>query len=126
MNERVGHQAGEIPPDQQMYFLAMLQSIPQIMQHLVSKELPKLAEELPPLPTGRKRALTIGQRMKVCDHVAYLHRAGTPLQISKSQTARKFSVSLRSVERAWAKRAQMCSERPEVAVENLIAWVTSE
>lgn len=120
------NQAGEIPPQTQMYFLALLQGIPQILQFIVSKELPKLAEELPPLPTGRKQALTLEQRTQVCDYVAHLHRQGTPIQISKQRAAQKYGVRLRSVERAWAKRAEACSERPKIPVEDLVAWMRRE
>lgn len=119
-------QAGDVPLEQEMYVVGLIQGLPGIIRMLLTEKAPELAKDLPPLPTGRKQSLTLEQRVQICNYVSELYRKGVQMQVAKQLAAQKFGVKLRSVERAWSKRSNYNLEKPDIPTDELMRWMTTE
>ena len=68
------------------------------------------ASTLPAPSGGRPPALSPNKTREVLDYVSLLHRKGCTLEASVQRTSLRFRVSVRTVERLWAKRELLSDE----------------
>ena len=86
--------------------LGAMENLPAIIRKLIEMFAKRAAEVLPAPPGGRAPALAPQQRQDACGYVGRLYAQGIALKVAKQRAAQRFSVSRRTIERAWAGRTQ--------------------
>ena len=78
----------------------------RILPHFLRSSLQGIAKTLPPSPGGRPRELTPQECMQVCLLIGQLFGQGVELPDAQKRMARRYDVSLRTIQRAWQERAK--------------------
>lgn len=77
--------------------------------------------ELPRVPTGRSYKASESKRQEILDNILKLYgKQRVPLLVAKRRTAQKFEISLRTVDRYWAKRGQ---QDQTVSLSEVRSWI---
>jgi hypothetical protein len=77
-----------------------LRSLPYLLRGLLQEA----AKGLPPPPGGRPHGLTPDQSREACRQIGQLYGDGVDLAEGKLRMARRYGVSLSTIQRAWKKR----------------------
>jgi len=88
-------------PEELETVLALIRTVP----YLLRNQLQGVAKRLPPSPGGRPRGLRPEQNKEVCLQIGKLYGQGVELPAAQKRMARRYSVSLRTIQRAWQERA---------------------
>jgi hypothetical protein len=95
--------AGPDPnPEELETWLAFMRTLP----HFLRGSLQGIAKSLPPSPGGRPRELTPQECIEVCLQIGQLYGQGVALPDAQKRMAKRYNVSLRTVQRAWQHRAK--------------------
>jgi hypothetical protein len=88
-------------PEEFEKVVAFLKALPYVLRGLLQEA----AKGLPPSPGGRPHGLTPDQSREVCRQIGQLYGEGVDLAEAKLRMARRYGVSLSTIQRAWKKRA---------------------
>ena len=88
-------------PEEVETVLTLIRTVP----YLLRNQLQGVAKSLPPSPGGRPRGLSPEQNKEVCLQIGKLYGQGVELPAAQKRMARRYSVSLRTIQRAWQERA---------------------
>ena len=95
--------AGPDPdPEEFETWLAFIRTLPYFLRN----SLQGIAKGLPPSPGGRPRQLTPQECMEVCLRLGQLYGQGVEVADAQKRMARRYDVSLRTIQRAWQERAK--------------------
>ena len=96
----------------------MLRIIVNRMPHLLRFGLTTLSKiaksNLPSFPAGRPSLYTGAKAQEVIDCVKELYGKGISFSAAKERASWKFQLSVRTVERLWARRASILEDNPSV------------
>jgi hypothetical protein len=93
-------------PEEMENVLALIRTLPYFLR----SHLQEAAQALPPSPGGRPRELTPEQRKEVCLKIGHLYGMGVEIRDAQKRMAQQYSVSLRTIQRAWQERAKWNSD----------------
>ena len=82
--------------------LTIIRTVP----YLLRSSLQNATKSLPPSPGGRLRELNPEQRKQICLQIGQLYGLGVELRDAQKRMARRYAVSLRTIQRAWQQRAK--------------------
>jgi hypothetical protein len=89
-------------PEELETVLTLIRTVP----YLLRNQLQGAAKSLPPAPGGRPRELSAEQSREICMQIGQLYGLGVELPDAQKRMARRYSVSLRTIQRAWQHRAK--------------------
>jgi hypothetical protein len=78
----------------------------KITPFIIRRQLAKTIKALPHFPGGQKSKLTEEQRRTIVDDIILFVRNGQELRVAKDRAAKKYSVSISTVQRIWRNRAK--------------------
>jgi hypothetical protein len=78
----------------------------KITPFIIRRQLAKTIKALPHFPGGQKSKLTEEQRRTIVDDMILFVRNGQELRVAKDRAAKKYSVSISTVQRIWRNRAK--------------------
>jgi hypothetical protein len=82
--------------------LAIIRTVPTLLRN----QLQGVAKRLPPSPGGRPRGLSPEKSRDVCLQVGMLLGQGVRLPDAQKRMAKRYGVSMRTIQRAWRERAK--------------------
>ncbi len=95
--------AGPDPrPEELETVLTLIRTVP----YLLRNHLQDAAKSLPPSPGGRPRELSPQQSREICMQIGQLYGLGVELPDAQKRMARRYHVSLRTIQRAWQQKAK--------------------
>lgn len=83
-------------------WLAFIRTLPYFLRSSFGG----MAKSLPPPPGGRPRELTPQECMEVCVQIGQLYGQGVQVVDAQKRMAKRYGVSLRTIQRAWQDRAK--------------------
>ncbi len=89
-------------PEELETVLTLIRTVP----YLLRNQLQGAAKSLPPAPGGRPRELSPEQSRESCMQIGQLYGLGVELPDAQKRMARRYGVSLRTIQRAWQHRAK--------------------
>jgi hypothetical protein len=89
-------------PEELETVLTLIRTVP----YLLRNHLQGAAKSLPPSPGGRPRELSPHQCMEICMQIGQLYGLGVALPDAQKRMARRYNVSLRTIQRAWQQKAK--------------------
>lgn len=92
--------------------LLTLNLLPQLFR--IALKMAAAKATLPPPSGGRPRATTANKTQEVLDFVSELFRKGSRLNVAKDRAAKKYGLSLRTIERLWSKRESILEDEPTI------------
>ncbi len=95
-------QGPDLQPAELETVLALIRTVP----YLLRSQFQTVAKRLPPSPGGRPRGLSPEQSKEVCLQIGTLYGGGVELPEAQKRMARRYGVSLRTIQRAWRERAK--------------------
>jgi hypothetical protein len=82
--------------------LTILRTVPYVLRN----HLQSAAKTLPSSPGGRPRGLSPEQSKELCLQIGTLYGQGVELPAAQKRMARRYGVSLRTIQRTWRERAK--------------------
>jgi len=82
--------------------LTIIRTVP----YLLRSSLQNATKSLPPSIGGRPTELNPEQRRQICLQIGQLYGLGVELRDAQKRMARRYAVSLRTIQRAWQQRAK--------------------
>src|SRR5215470_4009235 len=89
-------------PEEMEGLLTLIRTMP----YLLRGSFQNATKSLPPSPGGRPRELNAEQRKQICLQIGQLYGLGVELPDAQKRMARRYAVSLRTIQRAWQQRAK--------------------
>ena len=89
-------------PEEIETVLTLIRTVP----YLLRSYLQDAAKSLPPSPGGRPQELNSEQRKEACLQIGQLYGLGVEVRDAQKRMARRYDVSLRTIQRAWQERAK--------------------
>ena len=91
--------------EEEAMLVACFEMLPTLIRMAVQGFADDLARQLPHPPGGRPQTLSPGAQKEICAFIGQLHAQGVELREAKKRAARKWDVSVRTVQRAWSTRS---------------------
>jgi hypothetical protein len=89
--------------------ITLMRTVPYILR----RSLQTAASTLPSPPGGRPKGLTQQQEKEVCAQIGWLYGQGVEVRDAQKRMALRYGKSLRTIQRAWQRRAQWKTETTE-------------
>jgi len=93
-------------PEELETVLTLIRTVP----YLLRNQFQGVAKRLPPSPGGRPRGLSPEESKEVCLQIGKLYGLGVGLPDAQKRLARRYDVSLRTIQRAWQERTKWKSD----------------
>ncbi len=93
-------------PEELETVLTLIRTVP----YLLRNQFQGVAKRLPPSPGGRPRGLSPEESKEVCLQIGKLYGLGVGLPDAQKRLARRYDVSLRTIQRAWRERTKWKSD----------------
>jgi hypothetical protein len=103
----------DLPVGKEGLAAAAFRMIPEFISTQMREHASTWLKELPGTPTGRRRALRSTEQAAVCRYMGTLLGEGVDCKTCKKRAAQRFGVGVRTIERAWARRAVLATEFAE-------------
>jgi hypothetical protein len=107
-----------------LMFESVIRFAPFLLNRFVKKVAKESIKRLPENPSGPKPVIEGNQKPAICAFIGALYAKGVSIRDAQKRAAMKWNISLRSVERIWAKRT--ASDGPGESIEDvqrtLVEW----
>jgi len=89
-------------PEEMETVITLIRTVP----YLLRRSFQDATQSLPPSPGGRPRELSPEQRKEICFQIGQLYGQGVEVRDAQKRIARRYGVSLRTIQRAWQERGK--------------------
>jgi hypothetical protein len=114
----------ELPVHDEPLVVAAAKFLPQLLAMNIGQVVDKLVADFKPHISGRPRTLADDRKLAVVDYMGQLHLDGNSITVCKRYAARRFKVSVRTVERAWHDRTRIREGERKITLQEAQAWVS--
>ena len=91
--------------EEEAELVACFEILPMLLRMNVQAFAEELSKTMPHAPGGRPPALSPEAQKEICTFIGQLHAEGVELREAKKRAARKWNVSVQTVQRTWSTRA---------------------